>query len=250
MENRVGGAGRLCRVVNLFKKRPRRPLTSRRPAHADRAINRVGLAQLTPELHRYLAHAAYLQLSIFESISRAIIDSNSTRTKTAVSHVANTVIDRHHALTGELEREGRDPAEAMEPFADAVAAFHQRIQGASAHELLMSAYVVSGILDDCFVQLAGGLPGDYPQRMAELLGGDEVTAALAEVIRSEIDANPRLSSRLALWGRRLVGDTLIVARSAADIPQDAATDDERLEPAFTDLVADHTRRMDDLGLTA
>ncbi|HRN29645.1 MAG TPA: ferritin-like fold-containing protein, partial [Terrimesophilobacter sp.] len=77
-----------------------------------------------------------------------------------------------------------------------------------------------------------------------------VTRPLAVVIRAEIDAQPTLASSLALWGRRLVGDTLLVARSAADIPQDTAADDERLEPVFTDLVADHTRRMDDLGLTA
>lgn len=238
-------------MVNLFKKRPRRPQPNR-ALRADQSpnISRVGLAQLTPSLERYLAHGAYLQLSLFETLSKAIIAAPSTKTKTAVSHVANVVLDRHHALSAELEREGFNAAEAMEPFAEPVDAFQERVHGADWDELLMSAYVVSGILDDCFVQLAGGLPGDYPERMTALLAGDEVTDALAAVLGEEIAANPKLASRLALWGRRLVGDTLIVARSAADIPQDTATDDERLEPAFTELVADHTRRMDNLGLTA
>lgn len=238
-------------MVNLFKKRPRRPQPSRVSRGAESPnISRVGLAQLTPELDRYLAHGAYLQLSLFETLSKAIISAPTTKTKTAVSRVANIALDRHHALSAELERQQLDPAEAMQPFAAAVDAFQQRVHGADWDELLMSAYVVSGILDDCFVQLAGGLPGDYPERMAALLGGDAVTDALAAVLSDEIAANPKLASRLALWGRRLVGDTLIVARSAADIPQDTATDDERLEPAFTELVADHTRRMDRLGLTA
>lgn len=236
-------------MLNLFRKRPRTQHPSRSRLKTDN-VNRVGLAKLTPDLDRFLAHAAYVQLSTFETLSRAMILSPSMSTKSALSKVANTVLDRHHALTEELERVGREPAEAMEPYAPAVDAFHERAQGADWAEVLMSAYVGSGILDDCFVQLAGGLPGDYPERMRQLLGGDEVTDALAAVLTTEIEANPLLASRLALWGRRLVGDTLLVARSAADIPQDTATDDERLEPAFTELVADHTRRMDQLGLTA
>jgi hypothetical protein len=42
-----------------------------------------------------------------------------------------------------------------------------------------------------------------------------------------------------------VGDTLLVARSAM-----AVTQDSRIEPVFTELIAAHTRRMDGLGLTA
>jgi hypothetical protein len=47
-----------------------------------------------------------------------------------------------------------------------------------------------------------------------------------------------------------VGDVLLLARSALDLPEDTAPDDERLEPVLTELIAAHTRRMDDLGLTA
>lgn len=236
-------------MLNLFTKRPRKPQPSRSRVSTDN-ISRVGLAQLTPELHRYLAHAAYLQLSTFETLSKAMISSPSMATKTALSTVANTVLDRHHALTAELEREGHNPAEAMQPYADSVDAFHERTESSDWAEVLMTAYVVSGILDDCFVQLAGGLPADYPERMRELLGGDDVTDLLADILGRHIEENPTLASRLALWGRRLVGDTLLVARSAADIPLETTADDERLEPVFTHLVADHTRRMDNLGLTA
>jgi hypothetical protein len=57
-----------------------------------------------------------------------------------------------------------------------------------------------------------------------------------------------------MWGRRLVGDTLLVARSAmpaADPASGEARNNEaRIEPVFTELIAAHTRRMDGLGLTA
>jgi LPS sulfotransferase NodH len=63
-------------------------------------------------------------------------------------------------------------------------------------------------------------------------------------------ADPALSSRLAVWGRRLVGDTQLVARSALQMSGNKDDDEMRLEPVFTDLIAAHSRRMDELGLTA
>jgi LPS sulfotransferase NodH len=70
------------------------------------------------------------------------------------------------------------------------------------------------------------------------------------MLREAIDAHPRLSSRLAMWGRRLVGDTMLVARSALRFTEDHLSDEARIEPVFTELIAAHTRRMDALGLTA
>ena len=42
-----------------------------------------------------------------------------------------------------------------------------------------------------------------------------------DVLRDEIGADPQLASRLAMWGRRLVGDTLLVARSALHLSGNA-----------------------------
>jgi LPS sulfotransferase NodH len=53
-----------------------------------------------------------------------------------------------------------------------------------------------------------------------------------------------------MWGRRLVGDTVLVARSALHGSGNATSDERRIEPVFTDVIAAHTRRMDALGLTA
>ena len=53
-----------------------------------------------------------------------------------------------------------------------------------------------------------------------------------------------------MWGRRLVGDTLLIARSSLANVGHSRRDEARLEPVFTELIAAHTRRMDALGLTA
>ena len=222
---------------------------SRRDA-SSAPVNRVNLDELTPDILRFLGHAAYLQLCTFETLSRAVATAPTTQTKETLSQVAALSLAKHHGLVAEIVKRGADPGDAMEPFTAATDEFERITLGNDWYEILITSYITAGILDDFFVRLAAGLPDGYPERMTALLSGDDGRALIVGVLRNAIDANPHLASRLALWGRRLVGDTLLVARSALAVPETTAADDERLEPVFTELIAAHTRRMDELGLTA
>ena len=54
-----------------------------------------------------------------------------------------------------------------------------------------------------------------------------------------------------MWGRRLVGDTLLVARSALNSDLMLTSEaEERVEPVFTELMGAHAKRMDAMGLNA
>ncbi|MFT2628564.1 hypothetical protein, partial [Escherichia coli] len=55
---------------------------------------------------------------------------------------------------------------------------------------------------------------------------------------------------LALWGRRLVGDTLLVARAALTHSRLDSAEEAKVEPVFTELMGAHARRMDAMGLAA
>jgi len=55
----------------------------------------------------------------------------------------------------------------------------------------------------------------------------------------------QLSSRLALWGRRIMGDVILELR--ASVP---AADYSDLEPLIAELNGPHSLRMDAIGLTA
>ena len=108
--------------------------------------------------------------------------------------------------------------------------------------------MTAGFLTDFFIGLSAGLPNSLQRRVEALLTISDGEAVLVSELRSAIDASPRLASRLAMWGRRLVGDTMLVARSA--LQQGGQLPEEKIEPVFTELIAAHTRRMDTLGLTA
>ena len=80
-------------------------------------------------------------------------------------------------------------------------------------------------------------------------------------MREAIAADPRIAGRLALWGRRLVGEALSQAQRVA-VERDAlasllvgghnrpGADLAELGRMFARLTDEHTRRMDRLGLSA
>lgn len=122
--------------------------------------------------------------------------------------------------------------------------------GADWHEQLASAHVTIGFLTDFWLNLAAGLERDDREAVEQALGNDDVEDTLHAIVERSIAANPRLASRLALWCRRLVGDTLLQARTALVMHDDHTRDEAQIEPVFTELIGRHTRRMDRLGLTA
>ena len=238
-------------MVNWFWRKGARDETPRlRLRNGDSATTKVNLAELTPDTATFLGQAAYLQLTIFENLSRAIATAPTTEAKAVISGAAALSLTKHHALTAEIERHGLVPSAVMDPNRQDIDRFQRLTQGSDWFESLTSCYVTAGFLDDFFMRLAAGLPGDTATRVTAIMrapsGGDLIAAELL----SSIAANPRLASRLAMWGRRLVGDTMLVARSALATSDNHDTDEARIEPVFTELIAAHTRRMDALGLTA
>ncbi|MFP7760962.1 ferritin-like fold-containing protein [Marisediminicola sp. LYQ85] len=239
-------------MASFLRRRAKNPDTPRPRSQRKKpvVVNRVDLAELTPDPVSYLGRAAYVQLALFETASKAAMAAPTTAGKHALAEVSRLTLARYHGLVAELGRAHREPAEAMEPFRRSIDEFHRVTLGSDWYETLVTSYVTAGLLDDFLVRLAGGLSDDQQRRIAILLAPDGGTDLIVEQLRVAIAANPRLASRLAMWGRRLVGDTLLVARSALSAPVDTTPDEARLEPVFTELIAAHTRRMDALGLTA
>lgn len=212
-------------------------------------VARVELAELTPPTKVYLGQLTYLTLILFENLSRAVTLAPTTEAKTSLSRATAEVLKAHESLIAELHRAGIDPVQAMEPFRAELDDFRRRTQGADWPETLVTCYLTGGFLTDFFTGLAAGLPIALAERVSALLDIDRGQAVLVTELRTAIDASSRLASRLAMWGRRLVGDTMLVARSSLSIGGELPGED-RIEPVFTELISAHTRRMDALGLTA
>ncbi len=239
-------------MANWFSRRSRRIEVPKLGSRGEELVTtKLELDEFTPDLLSYLGRAAYVQLTLFENLSRAISTAPSTADKAALGPAAEHSIARHRALADEIVRAGSTVAEAMEPFTRPVDAFERSTRGGDWFETVMTCYLSAGFLDDFFERLASGLPADAAKRIQAIYADRRADEALLTAeLQSAIDDNPRLASRLAMWGRRMLGDTMLVARSALQFTDNHKSDEARVEPVFTELVAAHTRRMDALGLTA
>jgi hypothetical protein len=213
-------------------------------------LARVNLAELTPELLPYLGQAAYIQLSFFEALSRVVALAPDVAVKQALGPAAGQALDKHERLVAEIRRHVDDPSEIMQPFAAAIDEYSTLVRGGTWHESLASIYLCAGILDDFFIHLAAGLADGEGPQMVQILDAETGRPAIAQILSDAIALDPKLGSQLAMWGRRIVGDTLLVARSAIHHTGNTQSDEQKIEPVFTEVIAAHTRRMDRLGLTA
>jgi hypothetical protein len=239
-------------VANWFRRDSQRAEAPKlRPRQSGPAsAAKVDLATLTPDLTTFLGKSAYLQLTMFENLSRVVRSAPDTDAKSSMSQVAGLALAKHQALVAELERHGVDAPATMQPFVAEIDAFQRVTQGNDWYESVTSCYLTAGFLDDFLVRLAAGLSGAAGTRVVEILSADTGESIVVRELLAAIEKNPRLGARLAMWGRRLVGDTMLVARWTLRQSENHDSDEEQIEPAFTELIAAHTRRMDALGLTA
>ncbi|MFF2369764.1 ferritin-like fold-containing protein [Agromyces sp. NPDC058110] len=237
-------------MVSWINRRVARPEAPRlRPRVAPTELTKVDFTELVPEAVPFLGQAAYIQLVFFEALSTAVQTAPTLRAKEGLSAAAGVALRKHHSLIAELRLLGVEPVDVMTPFAPATDRLEASMRSGDWHELLLAIHVVSGMLDGYFSRLANGLHADLSRRVRAILDEAGSATVLEHELGLAIAELPGLADRLALWGRSLVGDTLLIARSALRA-SDARGLDERVEPIFTELIADHTRRMDALGLTA
>lgn len=242
-------------VVLWFSRTRKRSEVPTLRSRADaEPTTKVDLASLTPDLRTFLGKAAYLQLVDFENMSLAITSAPTAEAKAALSTAASLTLQQHHALAAELVRAGYDAGKVMAEFSDEIDALTTRLVAKTWPEMLVTCLITAGFLDDFLARLAAGLPRDVAARVIQSLQSDVGANIVAEYISNTIEADPILGSRLAMWGRRLVGDTMLIARyTLSEDKLDPAQHDSveaRIEPVFTELIASHTRRMDRIGLTA
>jgi hypothetical protein len=238
-------------VANWFSRSTRRIEVPRLRSRSDEQLTtKVDLHEFTPPLREFLGRAAYVQLTIFENLSRALASAPTTPAKLAIGRAAELSISRHRALTDEIVRDGGVVSAAIEPYVDELDEFERVTRGGDWFEMVVTCYLTAGFLDDFFERLSVGLTPEMTKRIAAIYESDAGEVLLAEQLQIAINESPRLASRLAMWGRRLVGDTMLVARAALHFTADHTSDEARVEPVFTELIAAHTRRMDFLGLTA
>lgn len=229
-------------------KAPKRTLALRSRGDLGDAT-RVDFAELAPELDTFLGQAAYLQLGYFETLTRLIRGTPELSEKEALSRAAGAALTKHREIVEIIRSRGDDPTHIMLPFREQLDAFRRKTIGVRPRETLLAVYITAGMLDDFYRAVASSY-GDVGARVVEILSADDETQEIVEIIQATITSDEEWRSLLSMWARRLVGDTILVARAALRPGPLAIDDEKRVEPVFTELMGAHARRMDAMGLAA
>ena len=210
---------------------------------------RVDFEELAPDVDTFLGQAAYLQLGYFETLSELIALTPELSDKESLSRAAGAALTKHEELVALIRERGDDPTNLMQPFREPLDAFRAETHGVRAQETMLSVHITAGMLDDFYLALSASY-ADTGRRVARILCADDDREAIVDIIGRTIESDPEWKSLLALWGRRLVGDTLLIARAALRPATLQVADEAKVEPVFTELMAAHSRRMDAMGLAA
>lgn len=231
------------------RRRPEARVLKLRSRGDDSDVRRVDFEELAPDVDTYLGQAAYLQLGYFETLSALIAPTPELSQKESISRAAGAALAKHRALVEVIRSRGDDPLDLMLPFREPLDAFRRATHGARPLETLLSVHITAGMLDDFYLSLSASY-GEPGRRVAGILRADDDREALVGIITAATESDEQWRSLLAMWGRRLVGDTLLIARAALRPGGLDAADEKKVEPVFTDLMAAHSRRMAAMRLDA
>ncbi|GAA3697001.1 ferritin-like fold-containing protein [Zhihengliuella alba] len=210
---------------------------------------------LEPALYGLMA---YRELTAFERLSSDARFSPTLKDRMELARLAVTEYEHFELVRAALLDAGLEPDAAMEPYVDGIDRLHERTRPGDWHESLMKAYVMDALTSDLYAALGTGpeerrLLGDSARALVERVRRmDEQTTWLAQRLQRAIDDDERLAPRLALWGRRVVGESLTQARRLLDRddvgPLFGGTDARAA--LLATLTQRHSRRMSALGLTS
>jgi len=214
-----------------------------------------------PAVIDLLGALAYGELMAFSQLAADAEMAPSQPEKAAVARLAVAEFHHYEAITQRLAEMGVDPDEAVAPFVDAVDHFHERTRAKDWLEGLVKAYVGDGIAQDFYREIAAYVDEDTQVLVRSVMADMGQADFVVNAVRTGIKADPRIGGRLALWGRRLVGEALTQAQRVG-VERDAlasllvggpgrqGADLAELGRMFVRITDEHTRRMDRLGLSS
>lgn len=204
---------------------------------------------------------AYGELVGFLTIAQEAGFAPSSRDKATLAHVATQEFGHYERLAARIGDLGADVHQAMAPFTRAVDDWHRRATPTDWLEALMKVYAGNSIANDFYREVSDLVDPQTRELMREALEDSSQVEFAAGELRRAIASDKKVAGRLALWGRRLIGEALSQAQRVAadnddlmgllvDTGSGYGLDLGGWMHMFTRLTDAHTARMEALGLSA
>jgi hypothetical protein len=198
---------------------------------------------------------AYAELTAFERLAGDASLAPTLADKAALGAMAVAEFGHFQVLHERLASMGIDSNVAMAPFVGPLDAYHESTTPADWLESLVKAYVGDGFAADFYRELAEFMDDSTQSLVADVLDDTGHSEFAVAHVRSATEADPAVAGRLALWGRRLVGEALVQAQRVAVDRDELARlivggvgDLAAVGELLARLTQRHSERMATLGL--
>ncbi|GAB3621980.1 ferritin-like domain-containing protein [Mariniluteicoccus endophyticus] len=204
---------------------------------------------------------AYGELTAFQCLAEDAAAAPTLADRVMASSMASLEFNHFDRVRARLLDLDVDVMDVMEPFQQAFDSYHEFTHPRSWLEGLVKTYVGDGFAADFYREIAAFVDAETRDVVYEVLAEDQWSDYIVGRVRQAIAEDPKVGGRLALWGRRLMGEALSQAqRVAAD--RDAMTallsgavdrpalDLAAINRLLTRLVENHQLRMERLGLAS
>jgi tRNA-(MS[2]IO[6]A)-hydroxylase (MiaE)-like len=198
---------------------------------------------------------AYAELTAFERLAADASLAPTLADKAALGAMAVAEFAHYQTLHDRLDSLGVDSTEAMAPFVEPLTAYHDSTAPADWLESLVKAYVGDGFAADFYRELAVFMDPSTQALVVDVLDDTGHAEFAVAHVRSATEADPAVAGRLALWGRRLVGEALVQAQRVAVDRDELARlivggvgDLAAVGEMLARLTQRHAERMETLGL--
>lgn len=203
-----------------------------------------------------LGALAYGELQAFERLAADASMAPDFGNRASIAEMSVAEFGHYKLLRDRLIEIGADPAAAMGPFVDAIDGFHVSTAPADWLEGLIKAYVGDGIAADFYRYVAQYLDPQTQELVNEVCSDLGHSEFVVGAVRYAIASDPVVAGRLALWGRRLMGEVLAQSQRVAvqrealvELVLGGGGDLGDLARMFADMTDAHSERMASLGLS-
>ena len=205
-------------------------------------------------IHDLLGVLAYGELAAFDRRAEDARTAPTLAGRAALSRMAAAEIGHFRLLEEHLAGLGVPVEEAMRPFVAPLDAYHVHTAPRTWLESLVKAYIGDGLAADFYREIAGWLSGPTGE-LVRLVLADTGHSAFAEREVRAACTDREVRDRLALWGRRLLGEAVtqaqrIVAQrdELAEFIMTGTGDVGGLALLIKRVQSNHGTRMGKLGL--